>query len=135
MLGGIALRKAANRTNKNRAIEEHLTRQEFRSRFEAERTAVQRRYCTAFGLWRACRFKPCRRGRACSGDAAACLNRSVHGVPREAQFQARRALLRATPRNLAAPERAAREMLPHELLEPVADTVSPPPGWTRSRNR
>src|ERR1700761_8035821 len=101
-------------TNLPRRYEEHLTREEFRARFDAEKARVQRHYCTLFKFWRGCRSKPCRRARACMGDANACLKRSVNDISRRVLSAARRELTAAIPRNCAAPEREARLFMPNE---------------------
>lgn len=98
--------------DKTPTVEDYLSREEFRARFEAAKALVQRHYCTLFRFWRNCRHKPCRRERACEGDPHQCLKARAHDVPRHEQFQARQRLLQATPRNVAAPERAARDLMP-----------------------
>ena len=87
------------------------------TRFKAEAALQQRRYCDAFKLWRDCPLKRCRKLRACSGDAKACLKRALDRVPREIQWQARQDILAATPRNIGAPERAARQCMPYDFYE------------------
>jgi hypothetical protein len=82
---------------------------------EAELQA--RRYCAAFTLWRRCRRKDCRRHRACGGDAHLCLKRALDRVPQPLHAQARRKILEATPRNIGAPEREARQRMPRDLFE------------------
>ncbi len=77
----------------------------------------QRRYCDAFALWRTCRRKTCRRQRTCCGDANACLRRALDRIPRRMQWQAREDILKATPHNIGAPEREARQRMPHEFYE------------------
>ena len=123
------------KANKSSSLEIMTTRQEFRTRFEAEKTRLARRYCTLFGFWGNCRVKQCRRQRACAGDAMACLESCIARVPRDSQFAARQLLLQATPRNLAAPERAARELMPNTFADPSWGAVKQqdiPPGWRRS---
>ena len=122
--------------------EEFLAREEFRARFDAEKAQVQRRYCSLFGFWKNCAFKPCHRARACKGDQSACLRRGADRVPRDRQFQARQNLLEATPRHIGAPERAAREFMPHEFWtfhvssRRLVDVSQPPPrGWMRPSQR
>jgi hypothetical protein len=88
---------------------------EFAARFAIEKALQQRRYCNAFALWRTCRDKNCRRQGACHGDAHACLRHSLATVPRHVQMQAQRDILKATPDNIGAPERKARQCLPLEL--------------------
>jgi hypothetical protein len=124
-------------TNKPPSLEDYLTREEFRARFEAEKAKVQRHYCTLFGFWRSCRFKPCRRERVCKGDATRCLVRSIDRVPRDQQFQARQHLIESSPRNLAAPEVAARGLMPNSFGDSFA-AFRPrdiPTGWKRARRR
>jgi hypothetical protein len=115
-----------------RTYEEHLTREEFRARFEAEKVRVQRHYCTFFAFWRTCRSKPCRRLRACAGEPGACLRRCVGELPRRAVFDARQALVAAMPANCAAPEREARLIMANE---PEWRCPLPPAGWKRASQR
>ena len=48
---------------------------------DAAHLAVQRLYCDAFGFWRRCKSKPCRRHRRCCGNQAACLMQGLPFVP------------------------------------------------------
>ena len=91
---------------------ETLTPEQYTARFNAEKAKLQRAYCTMFKFWRTCRFKPCRKARACRGDQDACLKRGEKLVPRDIQWEARRQMLAATPANAGPPERMAREFLP-----------------------
>lgn len=112
-------------------------REEFRVRFEAEKAALQRRYCTLFGFWRHCPFKRCRNATACTGNALICLLRSINCVPRDVQFAAREKLLAETPTNLPAPERAAREIFPSGFAD-GSTSFRPqdiPAGWMRTAQR
>ena len=86
-------------------------------RFAIEKALQQRRYCNAFALWRGCLRKACRRGQSCAGDANACLRRALDGVPRDVQSRVRQAIIAAMPRNIGAPERAARQCTPRDLYE------------------
>jgi len=90
---------------------------EYAKRFAIEKMAQQRRYCDAFALWRSCARKACQRQGACGGDAQACLRRALERVPHPEQWRARQAILDATPRNISAPERAARQCMPRDLYE------------------
>ena len=92
-----------------------LAPEEYKKRFAAEKAVQQRRYCDAFGEWRACALKSCRRNAACRGDANYCLKRALDRVPHSTQWQARQDILAATPANLGAPERAARQCMPREF--------------------
>jgi hypothetical protein len=123
--------------NKTPTLEDYRTCEEFRARFDAEKTMLARHYCTLFGFWRSCTFKLCRRVHACGGDAHACLARSVARVPRRAQFDARQALMQAAPRQLAAPERAARAIMPDGFDDSSGALTAAdiPPGWTRPAAR
>lgn len=76
-----------------------------------------RRYSNAFALWRRCRHKNCRRRRGCEGDPHACLRGSLGRLPQSAQAQVREAILAATPHNIGAPEREARQRMPRDLCE------------------
>jgi hypothetical protein len=86
-------------------------------RFAIEKALQQRRYCNAFALWRTCRDKNCRRQGACCGDANACLKQALARVPHDVQWRARERILDATPRNIGAPERKARQCMPIDLYE------------------
>jgi hypothetical protein len=88
---------------------------EYAARFAAEKTLQQRRYCDAFALWRACPRKSCRRHRTCGGDQNACLRPALDRQPRQAQWQARQDILDTTPRNIGAPELAARQCPPRDF--------------------
>jgi hypothetical protein len=131
----------STKTSKKLTHEEYLTLEEYRVRFDAEKAKVQRHYCTLFGFWRSCPFKPCSRARACKGDQSACLKRWVPQVPRDRQFRARQDLLEATPHHIGAPERAAREFMPGGFWrgrgagDSVEVSASPPPRWTPSNRR
>jgi hypothetical protein len=85
--------------------------------YVAEKALQQRRYCDAFALWRSCSHKACRRQCRCCGEAANCLRRALDRVPHALQWQARQDILAATPRNIGAPERAARQCMPRDLYE------------------
>lgn len=89
---------------------------EYARRLAHEKILQQRRYCDAFAFWRYCRHNVCRRQQACTGDATMCLKRSLTRVPREVQCRARDDIVKATPRNLSAPEREARKFMPIDLL-------------------
>ena len=123
---------------KTTQLEVLLTHDEFRTRFEAEKAKVARGYCTLFRFWGNCRLKLCRRIRACAGEPLACLRSSVDRIPRDRQFAARQALLESTPRNIAAPERAARDLMPNTFADAAWGGVKAhdiPPGWRRSGRR
>jgi|ERR1700691_1579721 hypothetical protein len=92
-----------------------LAPEQYAKRFAAEKALQQRRYCDALELWRVCALKSCQRNATCSGDANYCLKRAVERVPHTAQWQARQDILAATPANLGAPERAARQCMPREF--------------------
>jgi hypothetical protein len=93
------------------------SRLEYAARFAAEKVLQQRRYCDAFALWRTCPHKPCRRNRRCCGDADACLGRALafDRVSHRVQWRTRQAILVATPANIGAPERAARQCMPRDF--------------------
>jgi hypothetical protein len=74
-----------------------------------------RRYCNAFVLWRRCARKDCRRHRGCGGDAHGCLKRALDRVSQPLQSQTRQKILDATPHNIGAPEREARQRMPRDL--------------------
>jgi hypothetical protein len=90
---------------------------EYARRVAVEKALQQRRYCDAFALWRSCPHKACRRQRRCGGDAAQCLRRALDCVLHPEQWRARQDILEATPRNIGAPERAARQCMPRDLYE------------------
>ena len=86
----------------------------YAARFEAEKALQQKRYCDAFELWRSCARKDCRRHRRCCGNADACLGKALalDKVPHRRAWQTRQDILAATPRNIGAPQRAARQCMP-----------------------
>jgi len=90
---------------------------EYARRLAVEKALQQRRYCDAFALWRSCSRKACRRQCRCRGEAADCLRRALDRVPHPQQWRARQDILAATPRNIGAPERAARQCMPRDLYE------------------
>jgi hypothetical protein len=90
---------------------------EYARRLAVEKALQQRRYCDAFALWRSCLHKACRRQCRCGGDAAQCLRSALDHVPHPQQWRARQDILAATPRNIGAPERAARQCMPRDLYE------------------
>jgi hypothetical protein len=90
---------------------------EYARRLAVEKALQQRRYCDAFALWRICPREACRRQRCCSGDAAGCLRRALDRVPHAQQWRARQDILESTPRNIGAPERAARQCMPRDLYD------------------
>ena len=90
---------------------------EYARRLAVEKALQQRRYCDAFALWRTCSRKACRRQRCCCGEAAGCLRRALDRVPHPLQWRARQDILKTTPRNIGAPERAARQCMPRDLCE------------------
>ncbi len=100
---------------KKRPRQRKLTRTLFTARFEAEKVRQQARYCDAFAHWRRCTNKLCRRARACRGDVNECLKRAFAAVPHQTQWQARQDILAATPKNIGAPERAARQRMPRDF--------------------
>jgi hypothetical protein len=94
-----------------------LSATEYARRLAVEKALQQRRYCDAFAVWRTCSRKTCRRQRRCCGEAAGCLRRALDRVPHARQWQARQDILAATPRNIGAPERAARQCMPRDLYD------------------
>jgi hypothetical protein len=94
-----------------------LSAVEYARRLAVEKALQQRRYCDAFALWRTCPLTACRRQRRCGGEAAGCLRRALDRMPYPKQWQARQDILEPTPRNIGAPERAARQCMPRDLYE------------------
>jgi hypothetical protein len=90
---------------------------EYTRRLALEKALQQRRYCDAFALWRSCSRTACRRHCCCRGEADDCLRRALDRVPHAQQWSARQDILAATPRNIGAPERAARQCMPRDLYE------------------
>jgi hypothetical protein len=97
-----------------------LTSAEYAARFAVEKARQQRRYCDAFALWKTCRRRPCRRNATCRGDPHVCLAAALHRIPQDAQWQARHDVLAVTPPNIGKPERAARQLMPHDFYNRVA---------------
>ncbi len=94
-----------------------LSAADYAVRLARERAQQRRRYCDAFALWRSCRRRSCRRRQSCGGDAKACLKRGLDRVSHQTQWSARQNILAATPRNIGAPERQARQCMPRDLYE------------------
>jgi hypothetical protein len=92
-----------------------MTARDYEARYRDETKRLRRYYCTLFAFWKSCGFKPCRKARACAGDARACLKRNEAWVAREKQFAARQGVLDVTPANIGAPERLARRAMPGGL--------------------
>ena len=88
------------------------------ARFAAEAARLQLHYCNLFRFWRDCRSKRCRRHRRCCGDTNACLKSRIGEIARPAQFQARQAVLAATPSNAGRAEREARALMPYDVVTP-----------------
>jgi hypothetical protein len=83
----------------------------YAARFAAERALLQQRHCDAFKLWRSCHFKRCLHNCRCCGDINACVAKAValDRISHHVQWCTRQDILEATPRNIGAPERAARQ--------------------------
>jgi len=92
-----------------------MTAEEYTARFKAEKARLQRAYCDIFKLWRRCRFKPCRKARACRGDAHACLERGLDFVPRQAQWDARQEIMKSSPETTGRAERTVRQFMPNDF--------------------
>jgi hypothetical protein len=90
---------------------------EFARRLALEKLSQRARYCDALALWRTCRRSACRRHRRCGGDADICLRQALARVPHQLQWRARQDILAASPANLGAPERQARQCMPRDLYE------------------
>ena len=88
---------------------------DYAQRLALEKILQQRRYCDAFALWQSCREGACRRYRRCIGDAHRCLKRALDRVPQHDQWRVRQEILAATPANIGAPERAARQLMPRDF--------------------
>jgi hypothetical protein len=92
-----------------------MTARDYEARYRDEAKRLRRYYCSLFAFWKSCGFKPCRKARACAGDARSCLKQNEAWVAREKQFAARQQVLDATPANIGAPERLARQAMPGGL--------------------
>jgi hypothetical protein len=103
-----------------------LSWQKFVARFEADKTKQQQRYCERFALWRTCRVGRCRRDRTCRGHLNYCMLHAIHTLPHRDLSQAQYDILKATPANIGAPERAARRCSPDDLCmaNTTADAVA-----------
>jgi hypothetical protein len=88
------------------------------ARFAAEAARLRRHYCNLFKFWRACRDKRCRRYVRCCGDSNECLKRRIDEIPRMEQFQARQAVMAATPKQAGPAERSVRQLMPYDVLAP-----------------
>jgi hypothetical protein len=103
-----------------------LTAAQFVARFKAEKALQQWRYCKVFSLWRQCPVKRCRRDQICRSNKPMCMLLAYRQLPHRAQWQARQGILDATPANIGAPERAARQCMPYDLCmaNTTADAVA-----------
>jgi hypothetical protein len=88
------------------------------ARFAAEAARLRLHYCNLFKFWSDCRRPRCRRHRRCCGDSNECLKRRIDGIPRMEQFQARQAVLAATPKQAGGAERSVRQLMPYDVIEP-----------------
>jgi hypothetical protein len=124
----LAVKDAEQKNNQNFAVlsamlkagmkpKPKLSPIEYARRFAVEKALQQRRYCDAFALWQTCPRKACRRQRRCGGDPNGCLRRALDRVPHPLQWRARQDILDLAPRNIGAPERAARQCMPRDLYE------------------
>jgi hypothetical protein len=93
-----------------------MSAREYEMRYRAEVKVLRRHYCSVFAFWTWCGHKPCRKARVCAGNALACLKRNGLELSNTEQFNARQKVLEATPRNIGAPERAARQTMPLGLV-------------------
>jgi hypothetical protein len=105
---------------------EMLTAAQFVARFKAEKALQQRRYCKVFDLWRQCPVRRCRRDHICRSNKPVCMLLAYHQLQHRAQWRARQDILDATPANIGAPERAARQCMPFDLcmVNLTADAVA-----------
>ena len=95
--------------------EKELTPEQHQARFDAAAAEVRREYCNIFEFRRACRYKLCRKARACSGDARACLKRGIDQVPYDAQNRAQLQIIAATPPEAYSAVKTARRFSPSSL--------------------
>ena len=93
-----------------------MSARDYERRYRAEVKALRQYYYSLFGFWKWCAHKPCRRVRACAGNALTCLKRNGLELSNDEQFRARQKVLEATPRNIGAPERMARQTMPFGLV-------------------
>jgi hypothetical protein len=108
-----------------RRSKKKLSPAQFGWRFAREKARQERRYCDAFGLWRDCPRKSCRRHRACGGDPHLCLKRAAKEVSHQEQSRTREDMLRRTGGHIGGPERAARQCMPYDFqAEPVERVVA-----------
>jgi len=66
----------------------------------AAHLVVQRLYCDAFGFWRRCKHKPCRRNRRCCGNQTACLMHGLPFVPPAERIKAEKEVIAGGPRRV-----------------------------------
>ena len=67
---------------------------------DAAHLAVHRLYCDAFGFWRSCEVKPCKRHRRCCGQPTQCLTRGLPGVPQAERERAEKEGIAGGPRRV-----------------------------------
>ena len=68
-----------------------------------------------FEFWRACRYKLCRKAKACSGDACDRLNRGIDQVPYDVQNRARDRIIAATSSEVYCAVKTARRFSLRDL--------------------
>jgi hypothetical protein len=85
--------------------EDYLKRRSYddgRALVDDAHRAVHRLYCDAFGFWRACKGKPCKRHRRCCGEPTQCLMRGLPGVPPAERQRAEKDVIAGGPRRVPA---------------------------------
>ena len=71
-----------------------------KAELDAAHLATCRLYCDAFGFWRSCAGKPCRRHRRCAGDARFCLGARFWTVSQPQRRRAQAAVIAGGARRL-----------------------------------
>ena len=81
-------------------FQKRRTYEEGRALMDTAHLAVQRLYCDAFGFWRRCKEKRCRRHRRCCGNQAACLMRGLPFTPPAERVKAEKQVIAGGPRRV-----------------------------------
>jgi hypothetical protein len=74
--------------------------EEGRALVDAAHVATHRLYCDAFGFWRHCSWRTCKRHRRCCGESTRCLTRGLPSVPEAKRLEAQKAVIAGGPRRI-----------------------------------
>ena len=67
--------------------------EEGRALVDAAHVATHRLYCDAFGFWRRCSWRTCKRHRRCGGEPVGCSMRGLPSVPEAQRLKAQQEVI------------------------------------------